>query len=206
MFIEHIDLLRCTMPHRESWLVASLSKREDRFVIDATLGCHVCLRQYPIIQGVAYFGTVPDDRPSHVPESGDTEAAIRIAAWLGLAERSTVVLAGEWGIYAHAVAALFPLTVFALNPSAAVSDSSHVSVVSSSEGIPLASSSAHGVALDGTTATVNNMTTALNVLRPGGRLVAPAGTAPPAGISILASDDNYWVGEKAATPVSLRRA
>jgi hypothetical protein len=213
MFIEHIDRLRCTTDHEDSWLVASFAAREDRFIVRGTLGCPICLRQYPIIQGVAYFGSAPTDRLHTAPDSGGTsstsgttEIAIRVAAFLNATERSTLVLAGEWAPHGHALAEMLPVTVFALDPSVPMHDSAHLAIVSSSEGIPLASNSTQGVALDAATATPKNIVSALKILSPGGRLVAPALVDITPGVRLLARDESYWVGEKEGTLIPLRRA
>jgi uncharacterized protein YbaR (Trm112 family) len=218
MFIEHIDRLRCTVDHEESWLVASLVVREDRFIVQGTLGCHVCLRRYPIIDGIAYFGSVPDSVPisilssvpanrlSVAPASANAEMSTRIAALLNVTERSTLVLAGEWALHGHAITEMLPLTVFALDPSVAMRDSASLAIVSSSEGIPLAGNSTHGVALDAATATPKNIASALKVISPGGRLVAPTSANIPAGVRLLASDESYWVGEREGALIPLRRA
>jgi hypothetical protein len=203
MFIELIDQLRCTNTHEQSWLVASFTRRADRFILDATLGCHICFREYPIINGIAYFGTTPTLQPS---APADPDAAMRAAAFLNATERATLVLSGTWGTHAHAVADLLPLHIFALDPATQIDDSEQVAIISSSQGIPLAHGTVDGVALDYTTATEINVRTAIVVLKPGGRLVAPAHIEPPAQVTILARDDQYWVGETEKPLVSLRRA
>jgi hypothetical protein len=205
MFIEHIDQLRCTSGHEESWLVASITKREDRFVLEATLGCHICRRQYLVTDGVAYFGTTPGDHRETIAGEASADSAVRVAAFLNAAEHSTLVLAGEWGIQAHPLAAMIPMTVFVL--AAGGGDSAQVARIESSEGIPLAHASVHGVALDAATATPRNIETAVHVLRPGGRLVAPVETDVPASVTVLVRDSAYWVGEREGTRefVPLRR-
>ena len=42
-----------TTPHEASWLVVSFARRDGRFIVEGTLGCPVCHRQYPIRDGVA---------------------------------------------------------------------------------------------------------------------------------------------------------
>ena len=204
MFIELIDQLRCTNTHEQSWLVAAFTRRADRFILDATLGCHICFREYPIIEGIAYFGTTP--AAPQQAASPDPDTAIRAAAFLNATERATLVLAGTWGTHAHAVAALLPLHIFALDPVGHVEDSEQVAIVSSSQGIPLTNGTVDGIALDVTTATEINLRTAVATLKPGGRLVAPAHIDPPPQVIVLARDEHYWVGETEKSLVSLRRA
>ena len=59
MFIELVDSLRCIVPHDDTWLVASVGRMDGRHVIDGTLGCPVCHRQFPIRDGAAWFTAQP---------------------------------------------------------------------------------------------------------------------------------------------------
>jgi hypothetical protein len=204
VFIELLDQLRCTNEHEDSWLVAAFHRRDDRYILDATLGCHICFREYPLVNGVAYFGVTPDDHPRPLIRP-DEELAMRAAAFLNARERSTLVLGGAWGDQAHGVAALLPMRLFALDPVGAPDDSEQVSVIRSSQGISLAPASVDGVALDPDTATAVNLRSAVRVLRPGGRLLAPVGVPVPEGIGELARDENYWVGEAALAVIPLAR-
>lgn len=212
MFIEFIDQLRCTSDHEESWLVASFAERSDRFIIRGTLGCYICSRQFAIEDGVARFGDLAKlealrggGATTVNPTASDPEAVMRLAAFLGAAERSTFVVAGEWAEHAHSLTQLFPMRIFALNALSAIGDSEYVGVIASSEGIPLSALSVHGVALDSVNATAENLRSALRVLRPSGRLIAPVSVEVPHGVSVLAQDDEVWVGEKIAELVTLRR-
>lgn len=131
---------------------------------------------------------------------------MRAAAFLNATERSTLVLAGEWATHAHAVTELLPLRLFALDPASRIDESEHVALLSSSQGIPLAHATIDGVALDHTTATPVNLETAVAVLKPRGRLVAPAAAALPSNVTELARDEQYWVAETSPPVFSLRRA
>lgn len=218
MFIELIDSLRCTNDHADSWLVASIARREDRFVLAGMLGCPVCRREYPIADGIAWFGRTAETRAEHraapsAVERGDVadpiarEEAMRIGAFLSLSEGATIVLCGEWARRADAVAELMPLRIFAVNPlpPEAVPQSEAVGIVQSDEGLPFAPGIARGVALDATTATDVNVASAVRVLADGGRLVAPVDTAVPSAVTVLARDESFWVGEKHGSFVPLRR-
>jgi len=210
MFIEFLDQLRCTQSHDDSWLVASFAEQHDRFIVRGTLGCPLCFRQYPIIDGVAYFDVAPRSRASDTPAvggpgAGDSEIAMRAAALLNARERSTLVLAGTWAPHAHAVTELLPMRIFALNPSAPIDDSELVAVLWAADAVPLTPASIDGVALDANTADEATVRAALHVLRPGGRLVAPVAVPLPAGVKELARDETVWVGEKDPSLVLLRR-
>ena len=205
-----LDLLRCTNEHEETWLVASLRALSNRFVLDGTLGCPVCHAEYQIRKGIADFrragdtGQQPIDSASH---HGNRETlATRIGAFLNATEAgTTLVLGGSWGEAAHEVSVLTGSRVLVLNYTRGMEESETVGLLRVSREIPLAPASAQGVAIDETLPS-EILTSALEVVRPGGRIVGPAAITPPAGLAILARDDRYWVAEKPAEMVPLRRA
>jgi hypothetical protein len=47
---------------------------------------------------------------------------------------------------------------------------------------------------------------AARVVRQGGRIVGPTTFEPPQQAAVLAHDENYWVAEKPAEVIALRRA
>lgn len=212
MFIELIDSLRCTSDHPDSPLVASIVRRNERFVIQGALGCPICLREYPIHAGVVWFGSREEHRAPITGIEGplpadtfDPDAAVRIGAFLNAAEGATVLLAGTWARSAHALAELIPVRIFALNPAEPIEESMAIGVMTSSEGIPLASGMLRGVALDRATATPAALATAVKVLGPGGRLVGPVESEVPDAVAVLARDEKFWVAEKRLPLVSLVR-
>ena len=91
--------------------------------------------------------------------------------------------------------------VIALNPVQAIVETETVGVALSDSRIPLASHSAHGVAITNS----DLLTDAPRVLRPGGRIVAPASSELPAGVVEIARDDRDTVGEAPQPVVPLRR-
>src|SRR3954463_6973497 len=97
MFIELVDALRCPRTHEESWLVASATRMDARHIVSGTLGCPVCLAEYPIEEGVVDFR---EERGAVAPVGDDVSAddAMRIAAMLDLADaKGFAVLLGAWG-------------------------------------------------------------------------------------------------------------
>jgi len=210
VFIEMLDLLRCVNPHEDTWLVASLKAISNRFVLDGTLGCPVCHAQYSIRGGVADFrqtGHSAHPIPEHFPLSfSRDELAVRMGAFLNATEPgATLVLGGSWAEAAQEVSVMTETRVLALNPAAAVEESETVGLLRVSSEIPLAAGSALGVALD-ETFSPEIVSSAIKVLRPGGRLVGPASLDPPRGLAVLARDDRHWVAEKAPEIVPLLRA
>jgi hypothetical protein len=209
MFIELLDLLRCIRPHDETWLVASFSKVNNRFVEEAKLGCPSCSAQYWIRGGVADFsGEVilpecEDDRraASHRRE----ELATRAGAYLEATEPgATVVLGGLWAYAAQELSEIAELRVIAINAPSEVKESETVGLVRVGSEIPLAAGSVLGVAVDAWFPT-KIIESALRVVRPGGRIVGPAAFKAPPELSILAHDDRYWVAQKAPEVVTISR-
>ena len=71
--------------------------------------------------------------------------------------------------------------------------------------IPLAASSVQGVAIDFSFPR-EILTSAIRVVRPGGRIVGPAAIEPPGDLTVIARDASYWVAEKPVEMISLRRS
>ncbi|HEX9310215.1 MAG TPA: hypothetical protein VF887_05350 [Gemmatimonadaceae bacterium] len=210
MFIEMLDLLRCVNAHEETWLVASLKAVSNRIVLDATLGCPVCQAQYPIRKGIADFRRGGDlSHPPAVRRSGGErreELATRIGAFLNATEPgATIVLGGIWADAAQELAMMTDVRVLALNPGASVEESERVGLIRADTEIPLAPGSVLGLAFDATFSP-ETVSSALKVVRAGGRIVGPVSTDAPHDVSELARDASYWVAEKPAEMVSLRRS
>jgi hypothetical protein len=189
VFIPLVDILRCVQPHAETWLVASIDRADERFIIDGTLGCPTCLAEYAIRSGVVYFtdGQVRTSRAE--PREMD---AIRLAAALDLTEpRATAVLHGAWGAHAQLVRGLSPAQLLLLNPPEGMASGDGISVLVA-DIAPLAQASVDAVALDAPFS--EELFRSLRAsLRRGGRVLAPATTPLPDGFTELARDDEVWV-------------
>lgn len=208
MFIELIDALRCPEDHRDSWLVASITEREDRLVREGLLGCPVCGREYPITRGIAWFGVEPSAVAVDAlaaAHDDDEEGAMRAGAFLAPPEGSTLALEGSWATHAHTLAGLMPMRIFAVNPPTPLDDTERVATVHTRMGLPFAPRSLRGVAL-GDAAGATELASATRVLGDSGRLVAPAALPVPAEIAELARNEMWWIGEKRGALIGLRRA
>lgn len=210
MFIELLDLLRCINSHEDTWLVASFKSVSNRFVIDGTLGCPVCHAEYPIAKGIAYFTVAGESTHQLIDDSprseGREELATRTAAFLDATEPgATLVLGGSWTEAAQDVSVMTETRVLALNPGKPVEESETVALLRVGREIPLAASSVLGVALDASFAP-EIVSSALRVVRPGGRIIGPVTIDAPADLLVLARDERYWVAEKPPAMVSLRRS
>jgi len=210
VFIELIDLLRCTNTHEDTWLVASFRQVTNRIVIEGTLGCPVCSAEYEITKGVVDFtrgeriGDVEAER-RHAGHQRE-ELATRAGAYLDATQPgTTIVLGGLWAYAAQDLAEMADVRVIALNAPGDVEESERVGLLRVGARIPLATNSVHGVALDAWFA-APAIEEAIRVVRPVGRVVGAASAPAPETAVVLAHDEHYWVGEKAPEMVSLRRS
>ena len=204
MFIELVDILRCPNPHEETWLVLAAHRVGDRDVMEGTLGCPVCAAEYPIIDGVAHFdGGQP--RVTSAAVASDEGEALRLAAQLGLAQpRGYAVLLGATAAHGPLVSTLTDVQLLLVDPPAGIGMGlglSGLTTPANSPMLPLAPASARGIALDADVPP-EVIDAAREVLRTGGRLVAPVSVEVPAGFSELARDERVWVAERAAVATS----
>jgi hypothetical protein len=212
VFIELVDSLRCPRDHEDSWLVATVLRRDDRRVIDGVLGCPVCLARFPVQGGVAHFGASGDavvTRPALSRERPSPDAVIRAAALLDLVEPGgIVVLGGEWGRFASSIAGLAHAQVATVNAGTPPDDSELVSALIVDDRLPFRAQSIRAMALDAETATPAMVGAAASVLRSGARVVLPASHASPDWARELARDEEVVVAEREAVgsrPVGITR-
>jgi uncharacterized protein YbaR (Trm112 family) len=191
VFIPLVDILRCVTPHTETWLVASIERADDRYIIEGTLGCPTCLAEYPIRDGVVYFS---ERAPSAANAAPSEEEAMRLAAALDLTEpRMTALVHGVWGAHAQLLRAFSPAQLILLNPPPGTTSGDGVSVIMS-DTVPLAQQSIDAIAVDASFGRLDEPGAAtLPALKRGGRLLAPVSMALPAGFVELARDDEVWV-------------
>jgi uncharacterized protein YbaR (Trm112 family) len=214
MFIELVDSLRCVEPHEDTWLVAAVTRMDGRHIVEGTLGCPICRREYPIADGVAWFSNRPpvtdDGRLTPAIPVNDGDNVIRAAALLGLSDPGGIVaLGGSWVQFADAIAELGPGHVVVLNARAADTSPQEVSSLIVDNRLPFARGSLRATALGREIISGSLLASAVEVLRSKGRLVAPAQTPSPDGMAVLARDETDWVAERdvvASTPVTLRSA
>lgn len=205
MFIELLDGLRCTSDHAQIPLVIAITKRDDRFVVEGTVGCPTCRREYPLHDGIAWFDSSRSAEASLSRTSDDDEGVIRIGAFLAVSDGITIALVGDWARYALALAAMAGLRAFAVNPQNAIGESERVGVVYSDNRLPFTDGSLRGIAIDDSGWSPREMELAARALSSGGRMVAPASAQVPVDIEEIARDETVWVGEKRGALVTLRR-
>ena len=204
MFTPLVDILRCPNAHDETWLVASIDRSEDRDIREGTLGCPVCLAEYPIREGVVRFAEVESLPPTTQRE----EDAVRLAAALDLTEaRMTAVLQGVWGGLAPIVRGMSPAQLLLVNPPAGIASGDGVSIVHATTA-PLARGSADAIAFDAT-ASDAMIESLVASLKGGGRMLGPATATVPEELTELARDKEVWVAQLApgatSSPIQLKR-
>lgn len=214
MHVGLIELLRCPMQHAEAALVASSVHQSERHIIDGALGCPVCGAEYPIENGVADLRRRPVNSKGIGSFDGapNEEASLRLAAQLDLTETGRLLLlAGAYAAAAPQLVVMFDPAVIAVGvpPEREPHIAEHASVIRADTTIPLARSALHGAAIDATHSAAFGLQQVSALLKPRGRLVAPAGSDFPPGVTVLARDGSEWVAER--TPdttgvVELRRA
>jgi uncharacterized protein YbaR (Trm112 family) len=189
MFIPLVDVLRCTRPHEETWLVASIDRAEDRDILEGTLGCPSCLAEYPIHDGIVSFEPSVA-RPEFLqPSENDV---LRLAAALDLVDpRMTAVLHGSWGSCAPLIRGVSPVPLLLVNPPEGIASGDGISIVLSSVA-PIAAAAVNGVAVDArvTDAMIGSL---VRSLRGGGRMVGPIALTLPESLVEIARDDELWV-------------
>lgn len=207
MFIELIDTLRCPLPHEhsaDSWLVAAAAETVDRHIVRGTLGCPVCHAEFDIRHGDVWFGAEEPVTAFVIPSDDDVT---RLAALLAVDDRGGLyLLDGAWGAMAAAVSGYSRAAHFMLL-SPPLGCEAEGTLRGAGDVVPLAAGAVRGIALDRQSAVLAESAT--RALAANGRLIAPAATPVPSSITVLARDEQHWVGEQNAQgshPIPLRRA
>jgi len=202
VYIELIDLLRCTEAHEESQLVAAFNRVDGRHVIEAKLGCPVCGAEFFIRDGVAIFGDVTLGSP--MIDTGGMYA-FRISAFLALSEPGkTVLLAGRLANVSASVAETTGARVISLNSPSPTRMLDNVAEIRGASALPLASRSLDGIALDIAHTAPELLGESARLLRPGGRLYVTSRTNLPPQFTIIALEDDELIAELVGELVNLK--
>ncbi|MDB4947906.1 MAG: hypothetical protein JWM27_555 [Gemmatimonadetes bacterium] len=173
MHILLTDRLACPRCGPAFGLILLADRIDDRRVLDGRLGCANCREQYPVAGGSADLRTGPSAAEPDGPADGGQEAAVRIAALVGLADNpGPVLIAGPGAELAPAVAALVAgpeIVALTARPSVGV-ETPGVSRLAAGPAIPFQDRTLRGVALTGG-ADRALLAEAVRVLVPGSRLV-----------------------------------
>lgn len=185
MHILLTDLLRCPRCGPAHGLILLADVIADRRVAAGRLGCANCREEFPIRNGVADLrlrggSTVIGEPDAPLPAGEGAEAALRLAALLGLGEaRGVLVLAGPHIVLGAELSRLVPeIEVIAVLSAMHEAVPNGVAVLLA-EGLPFAHDSVAGIGMAGAA----GAPAALPLLRTGGRLVVEP--APPETRSLL---------------------
>ena len=195
MFIELVQALRCPVAHEETHLVLATGAMRGRAITFGTLGCPSCHAEYPIADGIARFGPLPD---VHAPAAALPDAAV-VEALLGLeSPGGCLVLVGSAGGLAGPLAKLMTDVHFAVLNLVGASGASPVrSLLVSPRFIPL-TTVARGALVGAEYADAPWLAEAARVTLRGQRVVVltEAVDRPPATLASMAAGRGMWVGRK----------
>ena len=220
MHVDAIQYLICPGSHSPAALVASAWEQKDRRIVRGALGCPECGAEYPISGGVADFrtptppagGAAPAGPVSARADAPNEAAAFRLAAQLDLTQpERRLLLFGDYAGLAPALSVMFDAQCFAVGVERGLEGevAGLASVMRMGPSLPFAQASLHGVAIDDRHVALMGLTQASAILRPHGRLVAPAGASVAAGLTELARDEREWVAARMGDNVdvlTLKRA
>jgi hypothetical protein len=195
VFLELADTLRCPVNHPEGHLVVATGEMMGRTITHGIVACPACHAEYRIVHGIVRFG-VPDQRPpgGTLPEPHALQAFLGVAgpggyvALVGSAARAalglTMVLGGV-----HFVG---------VNAPSDVSPSPILSLLESSEMIPMRTGSVRGVVVGGECAGDPWLPEAARIVLPGLRIVVLSTEGSVDGVERMATGPGVWVGKKDA--------
>lgn len=153
MHIALTDLVTCPRCGPEHGLILRADRLEERRALEGALGCPNCHGQYPIRGGYVDMRLTPEPEGVGPAYPADPDAAVRLAALLGVTTgHGFVLVVGPGASVAPGLAALIEgLEVVAIDPSVAGwSEERGVDRVGTEAGrLPFRSRSMRGVALTG---------------------------------------------------------
>jgi uncharacterized protein YbaR (Trm112 family) len=198
VFLELTDLLRCPAAHEESYLVLIPSQLEQRRVMRGVLGCPICRREYPVVEGVAEFGA-GGSLPGGSEGAAALPAADAMLAFLGLGgPGGYVALFGDAARSAEGLAALRPgVHLVAVNPPPDVKEQPFCSLLRAPRS-PLKTQSIRGAVLgNGYGADPFWQREAARCVLPGLRVTGPGAPPLAEGLDLLAAAEGWWVARAA---------
>jgi len=208
MHIELTEMLRCPEAHREEMLVLSTGEVKHRMVRSGLVGCPVCHKEYPIARGIVNFRRSKErvakessgPRPAYAPPSPLPSAdAAKLQALLELSgPGGYVVLVGAAVRQAPRLSSMMEGIHFVgINPPADMEEQFFLTVMETTEKVPLRTAVARGVVVGADLATSPWLVEAHRVLLRGRRFVVENEEPElPIGLLKLAAEQGLWVGEK----------
>lgn len=198
MFVELAEYLLCNGDHEETYLVMMPDRVENRAVLEGTVGCPRCSREFRIDNGLVDF-TPPDVRHEPPDPPSSDVSADTIRALMGITgPGGYAVLIGSAGSLAPDLAKLLDgVHLVAVNPPVTLEHTAGVSRLRGHDRIPLRASMARAVVVGAEHATDPWLDDACRVLLRGLRLVLLTDEPGPVSAKALAVGDGMWVGQKA---------
>jgi len=198
VFIELTEILKCPRDHAESYVVATPIAMDGRRIVRGVVGCPECGAEFPIVEGVAYFGPPGRRREAGVPPGPAYDAAA-LAAFLHVdGPGGYVALVGRTARHAAELGAAAPgVHVVAVNAPAGVSPGPMLSVLEAPAGLPIKSSQLRAVALGADCASAHWLAEAVRAVLPGLRIAVEDERAETAGVAELARGAGMFVGTRA---------
>src|SRR5205807_4371911 len=202
-------MLRCPEPHGEAFLVMSTGEMLGRMVRSGILGCPICRREFPILNGVVNFsgkgkretGNVGDTQPTS-PVSGVPFPAVDPETLQALLDLSGpggyIVLLGAATRHAVGLAGLMGgIHFIGINAPPDVEELPALSLLVCPGMIPLRQTVARGVVVGSDRLGPDWLAEARRVVLPGRRVVIEGEDVPvPIGLTRLAAGDGLVVGER----------
>lgn len=174
MYLPLTDLLVCPRCGPDHGLILLADEISDRRVLAGALGCPRCRERYPVVEGFVDLRVDPVPAAVEaVAAAEDREAAIRLAALLGLAEGiAYTLLVGPSVVHAPALAELIEgLEVVACSESLrGWGEERGVSRLAAGQLLPFRTYSMGGVAMTGHDS-AGLLAEAARVLSPAGRML-----------------------------------
>jgi len=200
--IELTEMLCCPAAHAPDVLVLSTGAMQGRLVRSGVVGCPVCRREYPIVDGVVDFAGAGPGATAGLSTGAARPPAARASALQALLDLSgpggIVVLIGSAAAHGPALAALMDGIHFVgVNAPPGTRETPALSLLRAAGKIPLRAAMARGVVVGAEAAVAPWLAEAARILLPGRRFVLECEEGAPPGIRRLAAGDGLWVGEKA---------
>jgi len=195
VFIELTEILKCPRDHAEGYVVATPIAMDGRRIVRGVVGCPECRAEFPVLDGVVYFGA-PDAAPG--AGAGPDYDAAGLAAFLDLGgPGGYAALVGRAARLGAAVTGLVPGVHFvAVDPPAGVAPGPTLSVLRGPRVLPFKSAMLRAVAVGADRTGPAWLGEAVRVLLPGRRLVVEDERAEPAGVTTLARGGGLLVAER----------
>ena len=203
MRLELAERLRCPGAHAPTPLIVVAQETRERVLRRAIVGCAVCGLEARIVAGALTFpdglvvagaegAPAADLGGGAAPAEVDAAALERLVAVLHLdAPGGAGLLAGGYARFAAALEASHDVHVVVLASAHDTRDDPRDGTPS----IPFTDATFRAAAVEVMPPTL--LGDLPRVVTPGGRIVAVAGTEPPAGARVLARDEQEWVAESA---------